>query len=231
MSLNPTKFNPGEDLSLSGKPMKVSGLVQYDAGDGKIVNRYLLFGPGSSLVLQEEDASFSLLRPFPAAAPPEAEGNTVSVMGEKYTLGGVRRLKVVGAAGDPPGGAPKGPLLLSAQFAGTMGSLLRELVPGKPEQTYYFVKPVGKDELLTGEELAKRIEGERLAAEVAEQADESEATAKSQGPMVKVAVWVVAILVIGGLVYACSGSDDDSSSSSSGGSVRVGTGSHGHGGK
>lgn len=150
-------------------------------------------------------------------------------MGEKYTLGAVRRLKVLGAAGEAPGGVAKAPLLLSGVFEGANGVIFRELVPGATAQAYYFVKQLAPSEVLSGAELAKRREGERLAAEVVEQAEEADATEKKEKPLAKVAVWIVAVLVVGGLVYACSGSDDESSSSSSRTSVRFGSGSHGGG--
>jgi hypothetical protein len=226
MALNPTQFNHTEGLVVSGKAMAVAGIVQYEAADGRIVTRYQLTGSGTSLVLQEDRGNLALLRPFPPAAAPAAEGNTVSVMGEKYTLGGVNKLKVLGAVGDPPGGVPKAPLLLSAQFDGNMGVLLRELVPGKPEQTYYLVKPFKRDEILTGPELEKRIEAERVAAEAAAEHEEAGSTGESGGWLAKLGTWAVMILVVGGLAYACSDDDD-----SYGHSVRVGTGSHGHGGK
>ncbi len=223
-----SKFRAGEVLALSDKPMRVAGLAQYDAGDGKTITRYLLAdAAGATLILQEEGGVFALLRPFPPAAPPVAEGSTVSVMGEKYALAGVRKLKTVATSGDPSAGLPKAPLVLSGRFDGKMGTLLRELVPGAPAQTYFFVKPVAKDDLLTEEELTKRIEAERIAAEVQAQSDESDASASSQKPWAKAAGWIVMILVVVALVYACS--DDDDSSSSHG--IRVGTGSHSHGGK
>ena len=227
------KYQVGQELALSLKPMKVAGLVQDDAGNGQLITRYTLAAPTGPLILQEDGDAHALLRPFPPAAQPTAEGSTVSVMGEKYELGTVRKLKTLGVAGEPPPGTPKAPLLLSALFKGNMGTLLREVVPGVAAQAYFLVKPVGKDELLTGEELAKLREAERVVAELNAQAVESEAAESAQKPWVKAAVWIVIILVIVGLVYACSGSSDDSSSSSSSSShsVRTGTGSHGHGGK
>lgn len=232
--LRPAKFKVDEELTLSGKPVRVAGLVQYEPAADQVITRYQLMGSGGGLVLQEDPSvGLALLRPFPPAAAPEAAGNTVTVMGEKYLLGAVRRLKVLGAAGSPPGGAPKAPLLLSALFEGKMGVLFRELVPGAAAQTYYFVKQLAPNEVLSGEELAKQREGERIAAEVMEQAEEAEAAEKKEKPLAKVAVWIVAILVIGGLVYACSGDDESSSSSSSSSSrysVRFGSDDGHHGG-
>lgn len=220
------RFAVGQDLLFTGKPMRIAGLVQYDAGDGKVVTRYALSAPGGPLVLQEDGATLSLLRPFPAAAPPVAEGSTVSVMGEKYALAGVRKLKAAGAAGEAIPGVPKAPLVLSGLFEGKMGSLLREVVPGAAAQAFFLVKPVAKEDVLTGEELAQRMEAERVVAEMNAQAAEAEEEESAQKPLAKIGSWVVAILVIVALVWACSGDDDSSS-----GSVRVGTGHYSHGGK
>ena len=230
MALAPSKFGLDEDVSLAGKPMRVAGLMQFDAGNDQLITRYLLADEtGAPVVLQEEGGKLAMLRPFPAAAAPEAAGNTVTVMGEKYTLAGVRKLKVLGASGQAPGETPTAGLLLSGLFDGNMGSLLRELVPGATAQAYFLLKPMGNDDVLSGEALAKRKEGERIAAEVMAQSQESEEEEAKEKPMVKVAVWIVVILVVVGLGYACSGDDDDSpsSSSSSGHSVRVGGGHRG----
>ena len=230
MALKPSKFKLEDEVILSGKAMRVAGLVQYEAGSEQVVTRYLLSeATGAPVILQEDSAGLSMLRPFPPAAPPVAAGNIVTVMGEKYTLAGVRKLKVVGASGRPPGGAPKAPLLLSGMFNGGMGSLVREMVPGAPAQVFFSVKPVPKDDVLSGDEMAKRQEAERAAADLQAQAEEAEDSGAAKNPLLKAAVWIVMILVVVGLGFACSSSEDDgsSSSSSSGRSVRVGGGSHG----
>jgi hypothetical protein len=225
-----TMFRQDEDVSLAGKPMRVAGLMQFDLGGDQVITRYSLAGDGSApVLLQEEAGKLAMLRPFPPSAAPEASGGIVMVMGEKYTLSGVRRMKVVGASGRPPLEPPKAGVLLSGVLEGKMGALLREVVPGNPAQSYYLLKPMGADEVLSGEAVAKRKEGERLAAEVAAQAEDAEEAEASEKPWAKAAAWIVVILVIVGLAYACTGSDDDSSgSSSSSHSVRVGGG---HGGK
>lgn len=225
--LRPSKFGVDHQLTLSGKPMRVAGIAQYDAGNDRVITRYHLAGGGGAMILQEDAmVGLALLRPFPAAAAPEAAGDTVTVMGEKYKLGSVRRLKVLGTAGEPPSGTPKAPLLLSALFEGNMGVLFRELVPGAAAQAYYLVKQLAPNEVLSGEELARQQESERAAADAREQEEEAEVVEKEEKPLAKVAVWIVAILVIGGLVYACSGDDEESSSRYS---VRVGSGAHGGG--
>jgi hypothetical protein len=224
--MQPSKFQLDEEISLYGKPMLVAGRLQLESPDAKVTTRYTLAdASGASQLLEEEpENKFTLLRPFPPAAQPQASGNTVSVMGEKYTLGGVRRLKVIGTEGRSTGGA--GTLLLSGQFQGAMGALLREMVPGAPAQSFYSAKPVHPNELLGAAERAAQAEAERVAAEQKAQAgDEEEAEEGSKsGPIAKAVTWIVVILVIVGLVYACSGDDESSSSGSARTSISTGGG-------
>lgn len=227
MAAVPPRFQVGAELALTGKPMIVAGLLQYDTG-AETITRYTLTGAaGASVILQEEAGAHALLRPFPPAAAPTAEGSTVTVMGEKYELSGVRKLKTVAASGQHAAELVNAPLVLSGVFKGNMGTLLREVVPGAAAQAYFLVKQIAKNELLSGEELAEQLAAERMVAELNAQVAEAEEEETRQKPLAKVASWVVTILVIVGLVWACSGDDESSSS----GSVRVGTGSHSHGGK
>jgi len=161
MPLQPFKFKLGEEIWLYGSPMLVAGRLQLESPGATVTTRYALAdAAGASLLLDEQaDNSFILLRPFPA---PQAAGNTVSVMGEKYTLGAVRRLKVTGAEGRISGSA--GSMLLSGLFLGDSGALLREMVPGAPAQSFYLVKPVRPNEVLGAAEHAALLEAERLAA-------------------------------------------------------------------
>lgn len=231
MPLKPSKFKLDEEVVLSGKPMRVAGLVQYEAGNDQLVTRYLLAEPtGAPVILQEDSGGLSMLRPFPPAAQPVAAGSTVTVMGEKYALAGVRKLKVLGAAGQPPGGTPRAPLLLSGLFGGPMGSLVREMAPGAAAQAFFSLKPVPAEDVLSGEQVAKKQEAERMAADLKAQAADEEDTAAAGNPLTKAAVWIVMILVVVGLGFACSGSEDEGSSSSGSArsSVHVGGG---HGGK
>ncbi len=225
--MQPSRFKLDEEISLYGKPMLVAGRLQFESPDAKITTRYSLAdAAGASQLLEEEpENKFTLLRPFPPAAAPQAAGNTVSVMGEKYTLGGVRRLKVTGTEGRIAGGA--GTMLLSGLFQGGMGALLREMVPGAPAQSFYSVKPVHPNEVLGAAERAALVEAERLAADQkAESEDEAEEGPKGS-PLAKAITWIVVILVIGGLVYACSGDDESSGS----GSARTSFSSGSSGGK
>ena len=230
MALQPAKFSLDEEISYAGKPMKVAGLVQYEGADAKVATRYLLAdATGAPVILEESGAQFSVLRPFPASAQPVAAGSTVTVMGEKYTLSGVRKFKVLGAAGQPPGGTPKAELLLSGLFKGQMGSLVRDMAPGSGVQSFYSLKPVHADEVLTSAQRVALLEAERAAAEVRAQSEEQDDAGTGRGPMAKAAIWIVVMVVVTGLGFACSGSDDEGGSS---GSARSGFhGGGGHGGK
>ena len=229
MALQPAKFSVDEEISFTGKPMRVAGFVQFEGADAKISTRYLLTeAAGAPVILEENGAQFSLLRPFTASAQPQAAGSAVTVMGTKYTLSGVRKLKVLGAAGQPPGGAPKAALLLSGLFEGEMGALVREMAPGAGAQAYYSLKSVHADEVLSGAQRAAMLEAERLAAEVQAHAQDEKDTTAGRSPLAKAAAWIVVIVVVAGLGFACSGSDDDGSSGSARSSFRVGGG---HGGK
>ena len=216
MALKPAKFKLDEEISYAGKPMKVAGLVQYEGADAQLATRYLLTEPaGAPVILEDNGTQFSMLRPFPASAQPQAAGSTVMVMGTKYALSGVRKLKLLGAAGQPPGGAPKGELLLSGIFEGEMGKLVREMAPGAGAQTFYSLKPVHADEVLTSAQRVKLLEAERLAAEVKAQSEEQEDSGTARGPLAQAAVWIAVMVVVTGLGFACSGSDDDDGSSGS----------------
>ena len=137
MSLAPAKFKLDEEISFSGKPMRVAGFVQYEGANAQVSTRYqLVAATGAPVILEENGSQFSMLRPFPPTAQPQATGGTVMVMGAKYALAGVRKLKVLGSTGQPPGGPPKAPLVLSGLFEGEMGALVREMAPGAPAQTF-----------------------------------------------------------------------------------------------
>lgn len=216
MALKPARFKLDEEISFSGKPMRVAGLVQFEGADAKTTTRYLLAGAsGAPQVLEDSGDALALLRPFPQGAQPVPSGDTVTVMGEKYKLAGMRKLKLLGAAGEAPGGGGlRAPLLLSGVFQGGMGSLVREIAPGKEGQAFYSLKPVHADEVLSAEQLAAQAEAARLAAEQQAEADDDDAEPEGPGGWLKQALgWGVAILVIVGLGYACSDSDDESSGS------------------
>jgi hypothetical protein len=151
------------------RPMRVAGRMLLEGASGQSTFRYLLSGGSGAPVLLEQAAGerFALLRPFPPAAEPQTAGNTVAVGAERYTLVGVRRLKVREALGQSTGAAPGAALLLSGMFEGPAGTLMRELVPGSGKQVYYLVKPLAAGDLLSAEaheaarEAARRAAGER----------------------------------------------------------------------
>ena len=149
-----------------GKPMRVAGRLLMEGASGQLSFRYLLADRAGAPVLLEQSAAdkYALLRPFPPAAQPRTTGNAVTVGRERYTLVGVRRLKVREALGQVPGAALNSPLLLSGMFEGPMGTLMRELVPGADTQVYYLVKPLAARDLLTAAAHAAVRADERRAA-------------------------------------------------------------------
>lgn len=216
MPLGPAKFKVDEEISFAGKPMRIAGYVQFEGANAQITTRYQLTADaGAPLILEDSGAAFALLRSFPPTAQPQAVGGTVMVMGEKYLLSGVRKFKVLGTVGQPPGGPPKADLLLSGLFEGQMGSLVREMTPGAGTQTFYSLKPVHADDVLSGAQLAAAQEAERLAAEFKANAQEEDGTAATGSRLTKATVWIVLIVVVAGLAFACSGADEDGGSSGS----------------
>jgi len=143
-------FMPGEDVVFRGRPMRVTGRVQFEGASGQLTFRYLLSdSSGAPVILEEGDGRFALLRGLPPAAQTPATGNTITVGKEKYTLVGVRQLKVLDVSGKVPGIAPKVQLLLSGTFEGPMGTLMREMVPGTSAQAFYLVKPLAAGEVVS----------------------------------------------------------------------------------
>jgi hypothetical protein len=206
MAAQPTRFKLDEEIALSGKPLRVAGFLQFE-GDGAVSTRYFLAGAGGGLqILEDLGGRMALLRPFPASSLPEASGDTVSVMGTKYKLSVVRKLKRVGSVGSVPGDGDV-PLVLSGVFEGATGALLREMRPGAAAQSYYAVKAVDPAEVLDSAALQAQA---RAAAEEDEPAE--------KGGFLKKAVnFIVVVLVLIGLAWACS---DESGDSSPGGSAR-----------
>jgi len=158
-------FSLDAAVAFRGKPMRVAGRMQIEGASGQLSFRYLLSdGAGAPVLVEQAEGRTALLRPFPPAAQPQTAGNTVTVGEERYTLVGVRKLKVLEAIGQIPGAAPRTPLLLSGMFEGPMGTLMRELVPGADKQVYYLVKPLAAGDLLSDAEHAAAREAARRAA-------------------------------------------------------------------
>jgi hypothetical protein len=149
-----------------GKPMRVAGRMLLEGASGQSTFRYLLTDESGAPVLLEQAAAskYALLRPFPSAARPPTAGNTISVGVERYTLVGVRRLKVLEVLGQVPGSLARGELLLSGMFEGLMGTLMRELVPGTDRQVFYLVRAVESGDMLSAEAHAAALEAESRAA-------------------------------------------------------------------
>jgi hypothetical protein len=197
------RFRIDEEITFAGKPVRVAGWVQYEDANAQPLTRYLLAEAGGApLILEESGGNFFLLRPFAPGAQPQPVGSTITVMNEKYTLSGVRKLKVLATAGQPPGGMPRTELLVSGLFAGEMGSLLRELPAGASTQVFFSSKRVAADEVLSGEQLSAHREAERLAAEArALAADDAKDPGAGKSIQI-VALAVAGILILLGLVYA-----------------------------
>lgn len=201
MRFHPSKFRLGDGVSLAGRAMRVAGMVQYESDAGVPVTRYLLAEPsGAPAVIEEAAEGFVQLGTFPAKAQPSASGDSVSVMGEKYALRGLRKLKLVGTDGLAPGGPPKGDLLLTGEFEGSMGSVVRELVPGTEGQTFYLLRRLSADDVLSNDDIASRLEAGRRAAEARAAADEEEPRTSIR--VHKIAIAVVSAIVVAALVYS-----------------------------
>lgn len=201
MRFHPAKFRLGDGLSLAGRSVRVAGMVQYEDDGGAPVTRYLLVeAAGAPAVLEESAAGFALLGTFPANKQPAASGDSVSVLGEKYRLRGLRKLKLVGTDGQPPGGAPKGDLLVNGEFEGSMGSVIREMVPGAGTQAFFLLKRLAVEDVLSNEDIAVRLEVGRRAAEVRAAADEEEPRIGARLHISLIAV--VAAIVTAALVYS-----------------------------
>jgi hypothetical protein len=148
------------------KPMRVAGRMLLEGASGQSTFRYLLADDAGAPVLLEQAAAhrFALLRPFPPAARPRTAGNTIAVGVERYTLVGVRRLKVLELLGQSTGTVARGELLVSGMYEGLMGTLMRELVPGTDRQLYYLIRPVETGDVLSAEAHAEAREAESRAA-------------------------------------------------------------------
>lgn len=158
-------FMLDEQVVFRGRPMRVAGRVQFEGTSGQLTFRYLLAEPaGAPVILEEGEGRFALLRSFPPAAQPRTAANTVTVGAEKYTLVGVRQLKVLDISGQVPGVAPTVPVILSGIFEGPMGTLMREMVPGMTTQVYYLLKPLAAGEVLSAAQFAADKDAEGRAA-------------------------------------------------------------------
>jgi hypothetical protein len=162
----PQVFALGAQVVFRGKPMRVAGRMLLEGVSGQSTFRYLLTDESGAPVMLEQAAAskYALLRPFPSAARPPTSGNTIMVGVERYTLVGVRRLKVLEILGQVPGSVARGELLLSGMFEGLMGTLMRELVPGTDRQVYYLVRAVETGDMLSAEAHAAALEAESRAA-------------------------------------------------------------------
>jgi hypothetical protein len=144
-------FSLDDAVVFRGKQMRVAGRMLLEGASGQSTFRYLLSdGSGAPVLLEQAAANrYALLRPFPPGAQPDTAGKTITIGEERYTLVGVRRLKVLETRGQAPAAVPKSKLLLSGMFEGPMGTLMRELVPNSEQQLYYLIKPLASGDLLS----------------------------------------------------------------------------------
>jgi hypothetical protein len=208
VSLRPARFNLDEEVMLSGKPVRVAGYVQFEDPQAQLVTRYLLVAQaGPPQILEEHGDRLCLLRPFPPNATPVPAGNSIAVMGESYTRSSVRKLTVLGAAGEPPGGTPKAPVVLSGSFEGSMGTLLREIATGaEAGQVYYLAKPLDSADVLSSAQRAAQQRAIDTREEQRAAATEEEEEAGARSWLTSAVGAGVALLVIGALAYACTAS-------------------------
>jgi hypothetical protein len=159
-------FSLDDAVVFRGKQMRVAGRMLLEGASGQSTFRYLLSdGSGAPVLLEQAAANrYALLRPFPPAAQPDTAGKTITVGEERYTLVGVRRLKVLETRGQAPAAVPKSKLLLSGMFEGPMGTLMRELAPDSDQQIFYLVKPLARDDLLSAADHAAAREAKSRAA-------------------------------------------------------------------
>lgn len=233
MPLKPSRFTLDEAISVAGRRLLVTGITQFEDAQGALITRYRLAdgaGAGAMQIMEArgEDV-YAFLRPFPSAAqPPAVEGGQMTIMGVKYALGPVGKLKLVGAEGAPVAEAAPAPaMLVSGRFEGASGAILREIVPGPGTQLLYHVKPVAASELMTAAQaataahLAERFREEQAAAQAAE------ARESASGWRGKIKGWMIALVVFAIFAYACSDSDSDESAGSARGVVVHGSSFHG----
>lgn len=162
----PQVFALDAQVVFRGKPMRVAGRMLLEGASGQSTFRYLLVDETGAPVLLEQAAAhrYALLRPFPPAARPRTAGNTITVGVERYSLVGVRRLKVLEVLGQAPGPVSRAQILVSGMYEGLMGTLMREMVPGTDRQLYYLIRPLETGDVLSAATHAAAREAESRAA-------------------------------------------------------------------
>ena len=165
MALQGEIFALDDQVVFRGRPMRVTGRLQFEGSSGQRTFRYQLSDPaGAPVIVEEGDGRFAMLRPFPPAARFKTVANTIIVGTAKYTLVGVRKLKVLDMSGNAAAIVAGAPLVLSGVFEGLMGTLMREMVPGTTTQVYFLVKPLAAGDILSAAKHAAGKEAEGRAA-------------------------------------------------------------------
>lgn len=159
-------FGLDAQVVFRSKPMRVAGRLLLEGASGQSTFRYLLSDESGAPVLLEQagERRFALLRPFPPAARPATAGNTITVGVERYTLVGVRRLKVLELLGQAPAPVARAEILVSGMYEGLMGTMMREMVPRTDRQVYYLIRPVETGDVLPAGAYAAALEAESRAA-------------------------------------------------------------------
>ena len=100
-----------------------------------------------------------------------------------------------------PGGPPRSDLLLSGEFSGSMGTVMREMVPGVGTQIFYLLRQLRADDVLSNDEIASRLESGRREAETRGAAESEEPPVHQMKIQIAVLA-AIAVIVIAALAYA-----------------------------
>lgn len=231
MPLQPSRFALNESISVAGRRLHVTGITQFEDALGALITRYRLADGAGGIQIMEArgEDSYVFLRHFPLAAqPPAIEGGQMTLMGVKYALGPVSKLKLVGAEGFPVAEAAPAPaLLVSGRFESMSGVILREIVPGAGTLLLYHVKPVASSEVMTAAQAAAVA---RLSEQFREQ-QENACGKEFRGEKLSVFGWVkhwlMLAVVVAVVSYACSDSDSEEGTGSARGVIIHGSSFHG----
>ncbi|MSQ72698.1 MAG: hypothetical protein EXR27_15625 [Betaproteobacteria bacterium] len=223
-----------EELAVGNLKYRVGPIVQFEQQpELTLVTRYgLVASSGDLSWLQHKQNAVSLLRPFPPQVQPQASGDSLNVMGEKHSLAGIAKLKLIAAEGEFAVLPKPGGLILAGEFTGANSTILREIVPGVAQQNYYAQKPVAAADVQRVADLAAYAAA-TAAANVGKEDQVAAEPDNDTGSTIKRWLgWAAGVFVLVVVVYACSSDDDDGGGVNSDGSVRSSThhssgGSHG----
>jgi len=175
MRFHPAKFRLGDGLSLTGRAMRVGGIVQYEDADAAPVTRYLLAeAAGAPAVLEESAQGFALLGTFPAkrAAGGERQlrlgaGREVRAARPAQAQAGRDRRSAAGGRAEGRPAAERGVRGLDGLGCSRDGPRCRNT-------DVFLLKRLPVEDVLSNEDIAVRLEAGRRAAELQAAADEEE---------------------------------------------------------